>query len=194
MRPEQLLDLADQCVKCGLCLPHCPTYSQLANEGDSPRGRIALIQGWASGQLPLTASLAAHLDRCLTCRACEGACPSLVAFGRLMDGSKAARIRQMPGWRRALRLARLRLLSSRGLTTPLVVLARLHLRLGLGQLATGARMARWPRIGPWVRLARVIPSTAGSVAPSTPRAPDLELFTGCMGGLAQGRAIAAARA
>ena len=191
MSPEQLLELADQCVKCGLCLPHCPTYSQLANEGDSPRGRIALIQGWASGRLPLTAGLVEHLDRCLTCRACEGACPSLVAFGRLMDGSKAARVDLMPGWRRALRLARLRLLASSGLTT---LLARLHLHLGLGRLATWARMARWPGIGPWVRLARVIPSTASSVAPSTPRAPDLELFTGCMGGLAQGRAIAAARA
>jgi len=192
--PAQLLELADQCVKCGLCLPHCPTYAELANEGDSPRGRIALIQGWASGQLDLAPPLEGHLDRCLTCRACEVACPSLVAFGRLMDGTRAAKVRLLPGWRRSLRLAWLKILSSPRLTAPLGGLLRLYQRVGLARLATWAGMPRWPGIGPWIRLAWIIPSAAESVTPSTPRSPDLQLFTGCMGGLAQGRAIAAAQA
>ena len=101
MPPDQLLTLADQCVKCGLCLPHCPTFMLLGNEADSPRGRIALIQGWASGGLAMSPALARHLDGCLGCRACEAACPSLVAYGRLIDGAKAARLDAKPAWRRA---------------------------------------------------------------------------------------------
>ncbi len=89
--PEQLLHESDRCVKCGLCLPHCPTYQIMQDEGDSPRGRIALIQALLSGKLPDTPRLHAHLNRCLGCLACEGACPSAVNYGRLIDGIRAVR-------------------------------------------------------------------------------------------------------
>lgn len=191
--PAQLLSLADQCVKCGLCLPHCPTYGKLADEGDSPRGRIALIQGWASGRLALTPKLTGHLDLCLTCRACERACPSLVAFGRVMDGAKAARVETLPPWRRAARLARLRLLARPRLTQTLARLARWHQRLGLARLSERLGAIRVPVLGPLLRLAGVIPETARALTPAAPQTPDLELFVGCMGGLAQGGAVLAAR-
>ena len=84
-----ILSLADRCVKCGLCLPQCPTYELTANENESPRGRIALIQGWLSGQLSPSRVLTQHLDQCLLCRRCERVCPSQVAYGEIMDQSKA---------------------------------------------------------------------------------------------------------
>ncbi len=72
-----------------MCLPQCPTYELTANENESPRGRIALIQGWLSGQLSPSRVLTQHLDQCLLCRRCERVCPSQVAYGEIMDQSKA---------------------------------------------------------------------------------------------------------
>ena len=89
MTPEQLLQESDLCVKCGLCLPYCPTYRIAQDEGDSPRGRIALMQAVASGQLEGTPQLHAHLNRCVGCRACERVCPSAVKYGKLIDGIRA---------------------------------------------------------------------------------------------------------
>lgn len=76
--------LTSACVHCGLCLAACPTYLDTRDERDSPRGRIYLIKnlletGEAGSQTQL------HLDRCLTCRNCETACPSGMQYGELVD-------------------------------------------------------------------------------------------------------------
>jgi len=72
------------CVHCGFCTATCPTYQLLGDELDGPRGRIYLIKQVLEGEAP-TASTQLHLDRCLTCRACETTCPSGVQYGRLLD-------------------------------------------------------------------------------------------------------------
>src|SRR4026207_218087 len=72
------------CVHCGFCTATCPTYQLLGDELDGPRGRIYLMKELLEGAA-VTQSTQLHLDRCLTCRACETTCPSGVQYGRLVD-------------------------------------------------------------------------------------------------------------
>ena len=72
------------CVHCGFCTATCPTYQLLGDELDGPRGRIYLIKQVLEGG-DVTASTQLHLDRCLSCRACETTCPSGVRYARLAD-------------------------------------------------------------------------------------------------------------
>jgi len=77
-----------KCVHCGFCLATCPTYTLLGDELDSPRGRIYLMKQMLEGA-PVTERTQRHLDRCLTCRACETTCPSGVEYGRLVNIGRA---------------------------------------------------------------------------------------------------------
>ena len=77
-------DLIRACVHCGFCTATCPTYLELGDERDGPRGRIhLLIQLLEDG--PVSERSQRHLDRCLSCRSCETTCPSGVRYGRLAD-------------------------------------------------------------------------------------------------------------
>jgi glycolate oxidase iron-sulfur subunit len=76
------------CVHCGFCNATCPTYEVLGDERDGPRGRIWLIKEMLERDAAPD-DARTHLDRCLTCRACETTCPSGVRYGRLLDIGRA---------------------------------------------------------------------------------------------------------
>jgi glycolate oxidase iron-sulfur subunit len=80
----------DACVHCGFCLQSCPTYLTLADENDSPRGRIVLMRALVEGTLPVNdPDVRTHIDRCLGCRACETVCPSGVPYGQMLEATRA---------------------------------------------------------------------------------------------------------
>ncbi len=80
-------DEYSKCVHCGFCLEVCPTYQQLSDENQSPRGRVFLIKQVAEGALPLEAA-EGPVFACLDCRACETVCPSGVPVGHLIEMSR----------------------------------------------------------------------------------------------------------
>lgn len=83
------IDLIDDCVHCGFCLPTCPTYALWGKEMDSPRGRIYLMKMASEGQIGMTDTFVTHIDRCLGCMACVPACPSGVQYDKLIEATRA---------------------------------------------------------------------------------------------------------
>jgi glycolate oxidase iron-sulfur subunit len=83
-------DLFLRCIHCGLCTSSCPTYTEVGDENDGPRGRIQLMRMVADGRSPLSDRMRRHLELCLDCRSCETACPSGVQYGRLIEPFRLA--------------------------------------------------------------------------------------------------------
>ena len=184
--------LADECVKCGLCLPHCPTYALDATETESPRGRIALAAAGSSGAVPAGFELRLHLDHCLGCMACERVCPVPVHYGRLLVETRAvippakARPRALLGLLSRPRLLRAMIGLARstfaGLWAP--PLARLLLPSDSAlRAATGLLPVLSRRGGGSSSTKTRVPATRGTVA----------LFGGCVQGIFEREAQDAAR-
>jgi glycolate oxidase iron-sulfur subunit len=157
-----------KCVHCGFCTATCPTYLLLGDENDGPRGRIYLIKQALEGQ-EITDKTRLHLDRCLTCRACETTCPSGVQYGRLLDiGRKLVEEKTArPAWERVKRRALAAVLPRRSLFTLLLKLGRLArpflpARLAETIPASAASAGTWPA----PRHARKMLALAGCVQPS----------------------------
>jgi glycolate oxidase iron-sulfur subunit len=180
--PAALLDTADgreadailrSCVHCGFCNATCPTYQLLGDELDGPRGRIYLIKQTLEGAPP-SASTQLHLDRCLTCRACETTCPSGVRYGRLLDLGRHAVERQVQrtAWDRLQRLTLLAVLPRPRLFAFLLAIGRLLRPLLPRLLREAVPPARPAGAWPPQRHARRMLLLQGCVQPAL--APDID--------------------
>jgi glycolate oxidase iron-sulfur subunit len=85
MDEDELLN----CMRCGFCLPACPTYIESGyKESHSPRGRIALMKAVVDGLIEPDEDFEKSLSLCLGCRACEMVCPSGVKYGFLLEEAR----------------------------------------------------------------------------------------------------------
>lgn len=134
------------CVQCGLCLPTCPTFRLTGKETHSPRGRLMAMAAVAAELAPVDDAFADIMESCLQCRACETACPSLVPFGRAMEGARAElRVQHTP--QRARRVGLSRLLDSGPFLRLAGALAPVGAKLPVGSVASTASAVRRHRPG-----------------------------------------------
>jgi glycolate oxidase iron-sulfur subunit len=126
-RAQEAASLLRACVHCGFCTATCPTYQELGDERDSPRGRLHLVMQLLEGN-DAGAATQQHLDRCLTCRSCETACPSGVQYARIVETGKHLLLesRPRPWWPRQLRRLMVTALTSRPLQWAGVLRRELH--------------------------------------------------------------------
>jgi len=86
-----------QCMRCGFCLPTCPTFALTGRERSSPRGRVALARAVHDGKLEFTEALKEESFFCLDCRACTTSCPSGVKAGEVMEVCRSQAQQFFPG-------------------------------------------------------------------------------------------------
>jgi glycolate oxidase iron-sulfur subunit len=185
----------DACVHCGFCLQACPTYVNLEDENDSPRGRLVLMRRLLDGEIALAdEGVAQHFDRCLGCRACETACPSGVPYGELLEATRAT-MRPVRGIPRVaqvvLTVFRYHVLLRAALAGARAVratgLPRLLARLLPRRLAFPFAMLAASAPGPWRRriMAPRAPAAADvahakNTEVAAPPAPVVTLLDGCV--------------
>ena len=165
------------CVHCGFCTATCPTYQLLGDELDGPRGRIYLMKEMLEGNT-VTARTQLHLDRCLTCRACETTCPSGVEYGRLVDIGRDIVERHVPrSPLDALKRAALRAVLPRpALFKPLFKIGQILRPVLPARLKAKIPKAGWQNLAwPAARHARSMLVLDGCVQPSL--APQINAAT-----------------
>jgi glycolate oxidase iron-sulfur subunit len=145
------------------------------------------VEGVVAGE-----RLHAHLEHCLACRACEPACPSGVRYGNLIAAARSLMREEQPASRKFTSRLGLLLLSRLPYQRFTPWGAYLYQRSGLRRLIrniAGARLRRRDNLLPplerpvtWREHYPAAIETSGRVG----------LFTGCVGRLADQRALLAA--
>ncbi len=134
-----------QCMRCGFCLPTCPTFALTGRERSSPRGRVALARAVAEGQLDFNEAMKEEAYFCLDCRACTTACPSGVKAGEVMEvcRSQVHQQQPLPKWQASFRNFILqKMLPDPDKLEASLLPARLYQKLGIQWLVRNSRLLK----------------------------------------------------
>jgi glycolate oxidase iron-sulfur subunit len=153
----------DTCIRCGLCLPSCPTYLETMTETSGPRGRISLIKAVGESHLDLLSEgFVEQMWQCLDCRACEAVCPSGVRYGQLVERARTQiRRAEAPEDSASARFLRRLLLHTLFARLDVMCLAATLLRIAqatrLISLAELFGLARFAQLAPQIRHSFFVP-------------------------------------
>lgn len=86
---SSLKEIADKCVRCGICQSVCPVFAELQKETAVARGKVSLIKKLFSREVGYSKKLSTHLLQCLGCGACSENCPNGVKANELILAARA---------------------------------------------------------------------------------------------------------
>lgn len=76
---EEIKEIIEKCVKCGMCKSICPVFGVIREESIGPRGKVMLLEKEIYDKV---------MYECALCKACEQKCPLDL---KLCDAFKEAR-------------------------------------------------------------------------------------------------------
>lgn len=188
---------ASLCVKCGLCSSVCPTYIKTRHESESPRGRIALMEGIVTENLSISSNLLTRLDHCLACLACEAVCPSEVKYGQLIDDTRALLVNEHPAGLKSNRKSKIIkfILQKKLLLTLIARALSVYQKCGLHWLANKIGLLRYFQLDAYSRLITLVSSPLRLqkyYPPKNKLQADIGFFTGCISTIADQETMLAA--
>ena len=76
---EEINEILEPCIKCGMCKSVCPVFKVLREEAYSPRGKSILLSEKIINKI---------IFECTLCKACEAKCPMHI---KITEAIKKAR-------------------------------------------------------------------------------------------------------
>jgi len=97
-----LQEIAEKCVRCGLCQSVCPVFAELKKETAVARGKVSLIGKLLSGEVEWSEKMSTYVLQCLGCGACSESCPNGVKADELILAARALMVEKkglsLPKW------------------------------------------------------------------------------------------------
>ncbi len=97
-----LKEIAEKCVRCGICQSVCPVFAEIQKEAAVARGKVSLIQKILSEEAGYSQKMSTYLLQCLGCGACTENCPNGVRADELILAARALMVEKkglsLPKW------------------------------------------------------------------------------------------------
>jgi glycolate oxidase iron-sulfur subunit len=155
---SSLKDIAEKCVRCGICQSVCPVFAEIQREAAVARGKVSLIRKILSEEAGYSQKMSTYLLQCLGCGACSENCPNGVRADELILAARALMV------------------EKKGLSLPKLLILRkilnsvylLPMLLKTGSLLQGLILKKIPKESglhlrfslPYLNKDRLIPSIA----------------------------------